>query len=71
MVKVALSKQGFLDLVEVGRGAIEFSAMVALKRIWVAGRARFFAAKLAEAGLRPEAGLSIRVNMMAVVCGGG
>jgi hypothetical protein len=45
--------------------------MVALKRIWVAGRARFFAAKLAEAGLRPEAGLSIRMNMMAVVRGGG
>jgi hypothetical protein len=30
-----------------------------------------FAAKLAETGLRPEAGLSIRMNMMAVVCGGG
>lgn len=67
MVKVARSKQGLVDLVAAGRGDTAFSAMVALKRIWVAGRAKLFAVKLAVAGLRPEAGLSMRMNMVAVV----
>jgi len=33
MVKVARSKQGLVDLVEVGRGDTAFSAMVALNLI--------------------------------------
>jgi hypothetical protein len=56
-----------VDLVEAGRGDTAFSAMVALNLIWTAGRAMVFAVKLAETGLRPEAGLRIRVNMAVLM----